>query len=79
MIRLRSFALLGLVAVAGPVLLDGCANKSVTSGGNSSAVPRPRTEGWNENLDESSRHHRLAECVVANIATEPFEKQPISS
>ena len=44
MIRLRVFALLALLAVAGPVLLDGCANKSVTSGGSTTAVPKPRME-----------------------------------
>lgn len=44
MIRLRACVLLGLLAVAGPVFLDGCASKSGTSGGNTSTVPKPRLE-----------------------------------
>jgi peptidoglycan-associated lipoprotein len=44
MIRLRPFALLGLLAVAGPVLLDGCAGKSEMSGGNTVTIAKPRTE-----------------------------------
>jgi peptidoglycan-associated lipoprotein len=45
MICLRPFVLLGLLAVAGPLLLDGCASKSGTSGGATTApVPKPRVE-----------------------------------
>ncbi len=44
MIRLRPCVLLGLLAVAGPVLLDGCASKSGTSGGNTATVSKPRVE-----------------------------------
>ncbi|MGZ9159494.1 MAG: OmpA family protein [Nitrospira sp.] len=44
MIRLRPCVLLGLLAVAGPVFLDGCASKSGTSGGNTVTVPKPRVE-----------------------------------
>ena len=44
MIRLRPCVLLGLLAVVGPVFLDGCASKSGTSGGNTVMVPKPRVE-----------------------------------
>ncbi len=44
MIRLRPCVLLGLLAAVGPVLLDGCASKSGTSGGNNATVPKPRVE-----------------------------------
>ncbi|MEK6801230.1 MAG: OmpA family protein [Nitrospirota bacterium] len=44
MIRLRPFVLLGLLAVAGPLFLDGCASKSGTSGGVTATPPKPRAE-----------------------------------
>lgn len=44
MIRLRPCVLLGLLAIAGPLFLDGCASKSGTSGGNTATVPKPRVE-----------------------------------
>jgi len=44
MIRLRPCVLLGLLAVAGPAFLDGCASKSGTSGGNTATVQKPRME-----------------------------------
>ena len=64
MIRLRVFALLALLAVAGPVLLDGCANKSVTSGGSTTAVPKPRME------------ERIVAAPVQEIAPPP-EAAPV--
>ena len=44
MIRLRSFVLLGLLAVVAPLFLDGCASKSGTSGGATVTPPKPRVE-----------------------------------
>lgn len=44
MIRLRLCVLLGLFAVVGSGLLDGCASKSGTSGGTNATVARPRAE-----------------------------------
>mgnify|MGYP000505852262 FL=1 len=44
MIVLRPFALLGLLAVAAPFLLDGCASKAGTSGGATVTPPKPRVE-----------------------------------
>ncbi|MCW5799258.1 MAG: OmpA/MotB precursor [Nitrospira sp.] len=44
MIVLRPFALVGLLAVAAPFLLDGCASKAGTSGGATVTPPKPRVE-----------------------------------
>ena len=44
MIRLRSFVLLGLLAVVAPLFLDGCASKSGTSGGATVTPSKPRVE-----------------------------------
>ena len=44
MIRMRPLALVGLLAFTGGTVLDGCASKSGTSGGNTASIPKPRTE-----------------------------------
>ena len=44
MIVLRPFALVGLLAVAAPFLLDGCASKKGASGGASVTPSKPRVE-----------------------------------
>lgn len=44
MIVLRPFALVGLLAVAAPFLLDGCASKAGTSGGATVTPSKPRVE-----------------------------------
>jgi peptidoglycan-associated lipoprotein len=44
MIRFRPFALLGLLVVTGPFLLDGCAGKSEMSGGKTVTAPKARME-----------------------------------
>lgn len=64
MICLRPFALLGLLAVAAPFLLDGCASKAGTSGGATVTPPKPRVE------------ERIAAAPVQEIAPPP-EPAPV--
>ena len=64
MICLRPFALLGLLAVAAPFLLDGCASKAGTSGGATVTPPKPRVE------------ERVAAAPVQEIAPPP-EPAPV--
>ena len=59
MICLRPFAMLGLLAVAAPFLLDGCASKAGTSGGATVTPPKPRVE------------ERIAAAPVQEIALPP--------
>lgn len=64
MICLRPFAILGLLAVAAPFLLDGCASKAGTSGGATVTPPKPRVE------------ERIAAAPVQEIAPPP-EPAPV--
>lgn len=64
MIVLRPFALLGLLAVAAPFLLDGCASKAGTSGGATVTPPKPRVE------------ERIAAAPVQEIPPPP-ESAPV--
>ncbi len=64
MICLRPFAMLGLLAVAAPFLLDGCASKAGTSGGATVTPPKPRVE------------ERIAAAPVQEIAPPP-EPAPV--
>ena len=64
MICLRPFALLGLLAVAAPFLLDGCASKAGTSGGATVTPPKPRVE------------ERIAAAPVQEIPPPP-EPEPV--
>ncbi len=63
MIRMRPLALVGLLALTGGTVLDGCASKSGTSGGNTVGSPKPRTE------------ERIAAPVVKEIEP-PAEPAP---
>ena len=64
MICLRPFAMLGLLAVAAPFLLEGCASKAGTSGGATVTPPKPRVE------------ERIAAAPVQEIAPPP-EPAPV--
>ncbi|HPV84167.1 MAG TPA: OmpA family protein [Nitrospira sp.] len=64
MIVLRPFALVGLLAVAAPFLLDGCASKAGTSGGATVTPPKPRVE------------ERIAAAPVQEIPPPP-ESAPV--
>jgi len=61
MIRMRPLVLLGLLVVAGPLFLDGCASKSGTSGGVTATPPKPRLE------------ERVAAAPVQEIPPPPQE------
>lgn len=65
MIRLRPFVLLGLLTMVAPVVLDGCAGKSGTSGGNTVTPAKPRTE------------ERIAAAPVQEVAPPPEEAAPV--
>ncbi|MDR4480288.1 MAG: OmpA family protein [Nitrospira sp.] len=64
MICLRPCVLLAVLAVAGPLFLDGCASKSGTSGGNTATPPKPRME------------ERIAAAPVQEIPAPP-EPAPV--